>query len=174
MSIFELAYSYGVKLAAPLQLQNFSVRITQGIPYHAVHYMPDGYAIYDLAYEHLSQDPSSPYHPDNLVKSLQKVPARTWEWSSSKQASVLDGWANHAAMNVGLAVSDSKNFAKDLFYAAIPPKLTGHSDSDGKEMQRGSVKDWFMYGYDEAAPNPGKTASVRIVSKILPMISRSP
>lgn len=88
MNMIKLAYDYGVKLATPLQTQNFAVRITNGIPYHAVHYMPDGFEIYDLAYEHLSQDPSSPYHPDNLVKSLQQVPSKTWEWSgNSKMAS---------------------------------------------------------------------------------------
>lgn len=89
MSNFELAYLYGVKLAAPLQMPNFAVRISQGLPYHAVHYMPDGFEIYDLAYEHLSQDPSSPYHPDNLVRSLRQVPPKAWEWTGNqKTASV--------------------------------------------------------------------------------------
>ena len=89
MSNFELAYGYGVKLAAPLQLPNFAVRIVQGAPYHAVHYMPDGYAIYDLAYEHLSQDPNSDTHPDNIVKALQRAPARAWDWAGNqKMASI--------------------------------------------------------------------------------------
>ena len=89
MPNFELAYLYGVKLAAPLQLQNFAVRIVQNAPFHAVHYMPDGYAIYELAYEHLDKDPSSPMHPDNIVRSLQQVPARAWDWAGSpKTASV--------------------------------------------------------------------------------------
>ena len=88
-SNFELAYSYGVKLAAPLQMPGFAVRIVQGgVPYHAVHYMPDGYAIYELSYEHLDKNPDSPYHPNNIVKSLQQVPSQAWDYTSGKQASI--------------------------------------------------------------------------------------
>lgn len=89
MSKFKLAYSCGVKLASPFHAPNFAVRIVQNAPYHAVHYMPDGYAIYDLAYEHLSQDPNSDMHPDNIVKALQRVPARAWDWAGNqKMASI--------------------------------------------------------------------------------------
>lgn len=196
MSNFELAYGYGVKLAAPLHMPNFAVRIVQGAPYHAVHYMPDGYAIYELSYEHLDKNPDSPYHPNNIVNSLKQVPSQAWEWTgANKQASQFDGWASHAALNAGLAARDARymfdypgadgalesakkrlpRLADDIYYGVMPPLMTGHDEADGAAMNRGSLKDWFLWGYNPwDHKDPSKTASVRIVSKIIPMISEQP
>lgn len=189
------AYDYGVKLAAPLQMPNFAVRIVQGAPYHAVHYMPDGYAIYELSYEHLDKNPESPYHPNNIVRSLQQVPARAWEWSGAPQktASQFDGWANHAALNAGMATRDLRymfdfpgedtalgsakkrlpRLVDDIYYGIMPPLMTGHKPEDFKH-DTGTLGQWFMNGYNPwDHPAPDKTASIRITSRILPIIPRS-
>lgn len=48
-------------------------------------------------------------------------------------------WFNHAALNIGAAVAC-------VYYAIIPPQLTGHSESDMRSLRKGNPVKSFIEG----------------------------
>jgi DNA-directed RNA polymerase beta subunit len=98
----------------------------------------------------------------------------------SKTASYGRIWANHAAMNAGLAGRDVRymfnypgadgalasagkrlpRLAADVVYGVLPPQLT-HDDSLD-DLNTGSLGEWFMHGYAPwENPSPAEVHSVK-------------
>jgi len=77
----------------------------------------------------------------------------------------LRAYKNHAAMNVGLGVTDTgilfkaarnkdkpnikkygRHVAEDAYYAVVPPQWSGHSHADIHEMKHGTIREWYRKG----------------------------
>ena len=67
-------------------------------------------------------------------------------------------WIHHAALNLGVFLFELKKlsvfFATKGFFFIFPPPQLHHKKDQIDNLAKGSLKDWFKFGYDPNEKEP--------------------